>query len=64
MAVSGALAVILAVVGFATKESVRVVVGALGLGIAGIGFQFLTVALGIIVVVVLVAAALSSLGLS
>lgn len=64
IAVLGGLAIILAVIGFAKKESHRVAVGAAGLGIAAIAFQFLTIALGAIIFVILVAAVLGSLGLS
>ena len=64
VAVLGALAVILSAIGFAKKESKRVVVSALGLGVAGIAFQLLTIALGAIILAILIAAVLGSLGIS
>lgn len=59
-AVLGGLAVILAVLGYAQREPLRVAGGAAFLGGAAIAFQFLAFALGAIIVVVLVAAVLSN----
>ncbi|MGE0486444.1 MAG: hypothetical protein AB7Q81_19995 [Gammaproteobacteria bacterium] len=61
IAVSGGTAIVLAFVGFARRESGRVAIGAVCLGVAGVAFQFLTVALGVIALVVLIGAALSTL---
>jgi hypothetical protein len=63
VATTGGLAMVLAAVGFARRESTRVAVGALCLGAAGVAFQFLTIALGVIVIVVLVGAVLGSFSL-
>lgn len=60
VAVSGGLAIVLVFVGFARREAVRVAVGALCLGAAGVAFQFLTVALGVIALVVLIGPALGT----
>ena len=62
-AVLGGLAVILAVIGVAMKEPLRVAGGAAALGVAAIAFQFAVLALGVLVVVILVAAVLGELGL-
>jgi len=64
VATCGGLAMVLAAVGFARRESMRVAVGALCLGAAGVAFQFLTIALGVIVIVVLVGGVLGSFSLS
>lgn len=61
-AVLGGLAVILAVVGIAMKEPIRVAGGAAALGAGAIAFQFAAMALGIIVLVILISAVLGSLG--
>ncbi len=58
----GGLAVILAVIGIALKEPVRVAGGAAVLGAAALAFQFAALALGAIVLVLLIAAVLESLG--
>ncbi len=58
----GGLAIILAVIGYALKESARVAIGAVFLGSAAIAFQFAAMALGVIVVAILVSAVLSELG--
>lgn len=63
-AVLGGFAVILAVIGIALKEPVRVAGGAAALGAGAIAFQFVALALGVIVVAILVAAVLGSLGFS
>jgi hypothetical protein len=60
----GFLAIICAVISFIKREDKRASGSAVFLGIGAIGFQLLTVALGVIVVALLVAAVLSSLGLS
>jgi len=62
VAALGGLAVILGVVGYATKEPLRAGLGAVFLGGFAIAFQFVGVALGAIIFVVLVMAVLSSLG--
>lgn len=62
ISVLGGCAVILGVVGFASRESTRAAVGAFVLGSFAIGFQFLGIALGAILLVILVAAVLSQLG--
>ena len=62
-ALLGGIAIILGVIGFAKKESIRVASGAAVLGGGAIAFQFLTVALGVIVVAILVAAVLSQIGI-
>ncbi len=64
VAVRGAVAVILAVAGFARKEPWRVAISAAGLGVSAIAFQFLTVAVGALLFVILVAAVPGSLGFS
>ena len=64
IALLAGLAIILAAIGFAKKESYRIAIGAAGLGAAAIAFQFLTIALGAIIFAILVAAVLGSLGLS
>jgi len=60
-AVLGGLALILAVIGFARHESVRVAGGAAVLGGVAIAFQFAAMALGAIILAILVAGVLSSL---
>ncbi len=62
-ALLGGIAIILGVIGFAKKESIRVSSGAAVLGSGAIAFQFLTVALGVIVVAILVAAVLNQIGI-
>lgn len=61
-AVLGGLAIILGVVGFATKEPIRVAGGAAALGAGALAFQFIVLALGVIVVAILFAAVLSNFG--
>ena len=63
IAVLGGIAIILGVIGFATGERKRAAFGAIFLGGAAIGYQFLTVALVAIIFAILVAAVLSQLGL-
>ncbi|PAU89806.1 hypothetical protein CK507_02755 [Pseudomonas sp. WN033] len=58
----GGLAVILAIVGIALKEPLRVAGGAAALGVGAIAFQFAALALGVLVLVILVSAVLGSLG--
>lgn len=58
----GGLAVILAVVGIARKEPVRVAGGAAVLGVGAIAFQFAVVALGVFVIVTLVSVVLGEIG--
>ena len=60
-AVLGGLAIILGVVGFARRESLRVAGGAVVLGASAIAFQFLVVAIGAILLAILIAAVLSQL---
>jgi hypothetical protein len=60
-AVLGGLAIILGVIGFAKKESIRAAGGAAVLGGGAIAFQFAAIALGAIVFAILVAAVLSQL---
>jgi len=62
-AVLGGLAIILGVVGFAKKESLRVVGSAAVLGGGAIAFQFATLALGVIVAAILISAVLSQIGI-
>lgn len=59
-AVLGGLAIILGVVGFASKEPARAAGGAVVLGGGAIAFQFSALALGMIVVAIVVAAVLST----
>ena len=61
-AVLGGLAVILAVIGIALKEPVRVAGGAAALGVGAIAFQFAALALGVLVLVILISAVLGELG--
>ena len=61
-AVLGGLAVILAVIGIALKEPVRVAGGAAALGVGAIAFQFAVLALGILVLVILISSVLGELG--
>ncbi|AQZ93409.1 hypothetical protein ACFSB1_12130 [Halopseudomonas phragmitis] len=61
-AILGGMAVILAVMGVALKEPVRVAGGAAVLGVAAIAFQFAVLALAALVVVILVSAVLGALG--
>lgn len=58
----GGVAIVLGVVGFATKEPLRVAGGAVVLGAGAIAFQFAALAIGAIVVAILIAAVLSQLG--
>ena len=60
----GGLAIILGVIGFAKKESLRVAGGAAVLGGSAIAFQFAALALGVIVLAMLVAAVLSLAGIA
>ena len=60
--VLGGLAMILAVVGYALRESGRIAIGAVFLGSAAIAFQFLAMALGVLIIAILVAAVISQLG--
>lgn len=60
-AVLGGLALILAVVGIALKEPMRVAGGAAFLGAGAIAFQFAVVAIGLIVLAVLVSSVVDSL---
>lgn len=62
-AVLGGIAVILAIVAFARRESLRVAGGAAVLGAGAIAFQFAAVALGAILFCLLVAAVLHGLGI-
>lgn len=62
-AVLGSVAVILGVVGYATKEPLRVAGGAVLLGGGAVAFQFAVVALSAILVAILVAAVLPQLGI-
>ena len=61
--VLGGLAIILAVVGFAFGEPMRVGAGGVILGSAALAFQFAIVALGALIFCVLVAAVLGELGI-
>jgi len=60
--VLGGLAVILGVISFAKRESIRVASGAAILGGGAIAFQFAILALGAIVLCVLVASVISQIG--
>jgi len=62
--VLGGAAIILGVLGFAKKESVRVAGGAAVLGTGAIAFQFAALAVGAIIVAILIAAVLSQLGIN
>lgn len=62
-ALLGGIAIILGVIGFAKKESLRVVSGAAILGVSAIAFQFLTIALGALIFVILVAIVLNQVGI-
>ena len=62
-ALLGGIAIILAVIGFAKKESIRAAGGAAILGSGAIAFQFLTIALGAIICAILIAAVLSQIGI-
>lgn len=62
-ALLGGIAIILSVIGFAKKESIRVAGGAAALGSAAIAFQFLTIALGAIIFAILIAAVLNQIGI-
>lgn len=62
-ALMGGLAIILGVVGFATKESVRVAGGAAVLGGAALAFQFAVIALGVIILAILISAVISQIGI-
>jgi len=59
----GGIAVVLAVIGIALKEPIRVAGGAAALGAGAIAFQFFAVALGLIALVILISAVLGSLGI-
>lgn len=61
-ALLGGLAVILAFVGFASKEPSRIAAGAAALGVSAIAFQFIAMYAMAVLVVLLICAALSSLG--
>jgi hypothetical protein len=61
--VMGGLAVILGVVGFANRESLRVAGGAVFLGGAAIAFQFVIIALGVVLLAILIVAVLSQIGI-
>jgi hypothetical protein len=61
--VMGGLAVILGVVGFAKRESLRVAGGAVFLGGAAIAFQFVIIALGVVLLAILIVAVLSQIGI-
>lgn len=61
-AILGGMAVILAVMGVALREPVRVAGGAAVLGVAAIAFQFAALAIAALVVVILVSAVLGALG--
>ncbi len=58
VSVGGGLALILAVLGFARGESMRVTGGAGVLGAASVAFQFAVAALGAIVAAIIIAAIL------
>lgn len=60
-AVLGGLAVVLGVIGFARRESTRVVAGAAVLGAGAIAFQFAAFAVAAIFVAIIVAAVISKL---
>ena len=62
-AVLGGLAVILGVIGYATKEPLRAAGGAALLGGSAIAFQFAVLALGAILLAILVVGVLSQLGI-
>ncbi len=62
-ALLGGIAIILSVIGFAKKESIKVASGAAVLGASAIAFQLFTVALGVLVVVILVAVVLNQIGI-
>jgi hypothetical protein len=62
-AVLGGLAVILGVVGYATKEPLRAAGGAALLGGSAIAFQFAVLALGAIFLAILVVGVLSQIGI-
>jgi len=62
-AVLGGLAVILGVIGYATKEPLRVAGGAALLGGSAIAFQFAVLALGAILLAILVVGVLSQIGI-
>ena len=61
--VLGGLAVILGVVSFAKRESIRVASGAAVLGGAAIAFQFAVLAIGAIFLAILIAAVISQIGI-
>jgi hypothetical protein len=61
--VLGGLAIILSVVSFARKESLRVAGGAAVLGGATVAFQFAVIALGAIIGAILIAAVISQIGI-
>lgn len=61
--VLGGLAVILGVVSFARRESIRAASGAAMLGGAAIAFQFILLAIGAIFLAILVAAVINQIGI-
>lgn len=61
--VLGGLAIILGVVSFAKRESMRVAVGAAVLGGAATAFQFAVLAIGAIFLAILIAAVISQIGI-
>jgi len=63
-AVLGGIAIILAVISFAAKESNRVSIGAAALGVFAVAFQFLAVALAAIIFAIVLVAVISSFGLA
>lgn len=62
-AVLGGIALILAVVAFATNEPPKAAAGAAMLGAGALAFQFAVMALGIIILVLLIGAVLGNLGI-
>lgn len=58
------LAIILGVVGFAKRESLRVAGGAAVLGGVAMAFQFAVMALGAIILAILIAAVISQIGIA
>jgi hypothetical protein len=57
----GGLAIILGVIGYATREPLRVAGGSVVLGGAAIAFQFAVLALGAIMLAIMVAAVLGQI---
>lgn len=62
-AVLGGIAIILGILGYAKKESIRVAGGAAILGAGAIAFQFSALAIGAIIVAIIIAAIISQLGI-